>query len=139
MAVYQAIYNSLARICDQVSQAAFDFGFSKEEVYEVELAVDEACANIIEHSYGGECEGNIEVNCFYQNEEFRIIIRDYGCSFNPDQVPAPDLVSPVNQRREGGLGLYFMHHGMDDINFKPIDGNGTILTMIKYKKSAKLE
>jgi len=136
MAVYKAVYDSLARICDQVSQAAIDFGFTKEEVYEIELAVDEACTNIIEHSYGGECEGNIEVKNFEDNGKFTIVIRDYGCSFTPDHVAAPDLVSPVNQRREGGLGLYFMRHGMDDINFQPIDGNGTILTMVKYKKAA---
>ena len=41
-------FESLAGIRDFVNLAAKDAGFNEKEIYAVELAVDEACANIIE-------------------------------------------------------------------------------------------
>lgn len=134
MPVFPATFDSLAIICEKVRQAAINAGFTRTEVYEIELAVDEACSNIIEHSYGGEGLGDIECKCINRKSDFKIILRDTGCCFTPTDLPEPDLVSPVNKRHEGGLGLFYMRHVMDEISFEPCEGNGTILTMTKYKK-----
>jgi serine/threonine-protein kinase RsbW len=134
MTTYPAIFASLARICSQVRQAASVAGFEKNEVYEIELAVDEACSNIIEHSYGAEGLGDIRCDCIETTDSFSIILQDTGCCFDPGDVPEPDLVSPVGKRREGGLGIFFMRQGMDEVHFEPCEGTGTRLTMVRYKK-----
>ena len=139
MPVFPATFDSLAIICERVRQAAINAGFSPVEVYEIELAVDEACSNIIEHSYGGEGLGEIECKCINLKTEFKIILKDSGCSFDPSSIAEPDLVSPVNKRHEGGLGIFYMRHAVDEIRFEPCEGSGTILKMTKHKKAGERE
>jgi len=45
-------YSSLERIGDFVRKIAKEAGFESLSVYSIEMAVDEACSNIIEHAYG---------------------------------------------------------------------------------------
>lgn len=133
MTVYNATFDNLAKIDDQVRQAALKAGLSDKDIYEVELAVDEACSNIIEHSYGGEGLGEIDCECLSLPEGLKIVIHDNGCFFDPDKVPPPNFKLPVSKRNEGGLGLYFMRKLMDEVTFDPCHGSGTLLTMIKRK------
>ena len=84
MTQYSATYENLAKIDEQVRQAALKAGLSEKDIYDVELAVDEACTNIIDHSYGGEGLGEIECDCFSITEGLKIIIHDTGCFFNPE-------------------------------------------------------
>lgn len=134
MVVYPAELASLAKITDQVQKAAKQAGLSERAQYDVEVAIDEACANIIEHSYAGEAGGEIECTCQILPEGLKIVLHDTGCFFDPNEVPEPDIHSPLDQRKEGGLGLYFMRKLMDEVIFDPCQGQGTLLTMIKRKE-----
>lgn len=51
---YPANYKSLATISQFIIEQAEDAGFSPKDVYAIQIAVDEACSNIIDHAYGGE-------------------------------------------------------------------------------------
>lgn len=135
MTVYSATYDNLAKIDKQVRKAALKAGLSENDVYDVELAVDEACTNIIDHSYGGEGLGDIECVCQSIPEGIKIIIHDKGCFFDPNKVPTPNMKIPVAKRSEGGLGVYFMRRLMDEVSFDPCKESGTVLTMIKRKKT----
>jgi serine/threonine-protein kinase RsbW len=133
MVVYPARIDSLGRITNQVVQEAKAAGLSERAIYDVEVAIDEACVNIIEHSYGGEDKGEIECECQILPDGLKIVLHDTGCFFNPDDIPEPDLNSPLEERKTGGLGLYFMRKLMDEVSFDPCMGEGTTLTMIKRK------
>ncbi len=137
MTVYPAIYESLAKIDKQVRQAAIDAGFSENDAYDVELAVDEACTNIIDYSYGGEGLGEIECVCQQLSDGLKIIIVDTGCFFNPAGIPSTNVNLSLENRPEGGLGLFFIHQLMDEVKYDPCEGNGTTLTMIKRIRSNK--
>jgi len=56
-------YSNLEKISDFVAKNAQSAGLNEQDVYSVQLAVDEACANIIEHGYEGENKGDIECVC----------------------------------------------------------------------------
>jgi anti-sigma regulatory factor (Ser/Thr protein kinase) len=125
---------SLAKIREFVVAAAISAGFDDSEIYAVELAVDEACANIIEHAYGGEDQGNIQCTCRVKQGDLIIILRDQGKPFDPDQIPEPNIGAPLDELKEGGAGLYLMRKMMDEVefDFKPEEGN--ILRMVKRKE-----
>ena len=53
-------YENLVKISSFVVQAAKEAGFDAAATYAVELAVDEACSNIIDHAYGGENIGEMQ-------------------------------------------------------------------------------
>ena len=133
MTIYPAKIESLAAITGQVIQQAKAAGLSEKAIYDVEVAIDEAVVNIIEHSYGADENGEVDCSCQILPDGLQIVLHDTGCFFDPDDVPEPDLVSPLEERRTGGLGLYFMRKLMDQVSFDPCSGQGTRLTMFKKR------
>lgn len=140
-AVFIAQFESLDGIREFVGNAAEDSGLKARDVYAVQMAVDEACSNIIEHAYGGECQNEIKVSCFFEPDALTIQIIDCGERFNPLEVPEPDLNASLEERDAGGLGLFFMRKLMDEVHFsfdQDVNAENTgcnILTMIKHRQS----
>ena len=129
-------YASLAAIGQFIAEAAEAAGFAAPAVHEVELAVDEACSNIIEHAYGSEGRGDIEVTYRINDKGLTVILRDRGHPFDPNSVAAPDLEAPLEERNGGGLGLHFMRHLMDEVRFDFTSNSGNVLTMFKRREAA---
>ncbi len=130
-------FEYLAQIADFITQAARAAGLNDDDVFHVEMAVDEACSNIMEHAYRHQA-GDIELTCSMSEPgRLDIIIHDHGDSFNPESVPWPVVNDPtdLDNLTEGGLGLYFMRKLMDEVwfEFKPEHGN--TLYMSKRRKS----
>ncbi|MGD2142960.1 MAG: ATP-binding protein [Anaerolineae bacterium] len=131
---FPARYESLAAIGHFVARAAEQAGFDECGVYQVELAVDEACSNIIEHAYGGEGRGVIECSCRVHDEGLTVELRDQGLPFDPGSVPQPNLGANIEERTLGGLGLFFIHNLMDEVEFDFESEAGNILTLVKRKE-----
>ena len=136
--VFVANFKSLEEIRNFVGQAARDCGLSNASIYAVEMAVDEACTNIIEHAYQGECTEVIECTCRISEDGLHVQLKDCGTPFDPSNVPEPDVEASLEDRSPGGLGFFFMHKLMDEIFFEFIPGDEqhpgcNELTMIKYK------
>lgn len=127
-------FESLAGIRNFVNLAAKNAGFNEKEIYAVELAVDEACANIIEHAYDGEGKGQIECTCNDINGGLEIIIKDDGKPFDPDSVPSPDFSVDLEDLQPRGAGLFIIRNLMDDVSFTFSKNKGNILRMVKRKK-----
>jgi anti-sigma regulatory factor (Ser/Thr protein kinase) len=127
-------FDSLADICEFVTKAAKAAGLDVHAIYAVQVAVDEACSNIIEHAYGSRERGPIECTCRVNNDALTVTLRDYGRPFDPTQMPDPVLDCDLAERREGGLGLYFMRQMMDRVHFEFTPDSGNVLTLVKYRR-----
>jgi serine/threonine-protein kinase RsbW len=137
--VYAARFENLDHARDFVAGLAEKCGLEPAAVYAVQLAVDEAFSNIIEHAYGGESDEKIECKGLVDRNELTITLRDCGSPFNPELVPDPDLLAELEEREVGGLGLYFIRQLMDEIHFDfvrdPETGkNCNVLRMVKRKE-----
>ena len=104
----------------------------EDEVFQVQLAVDEACSNIIQHAYSGDTENTIRITCSVVGNDFIIKIRDWGKPFDPHSVPPPDLKSELAERRVGGLGIFLMRQVMNEVRYVFYDKMYNELTMIKH-------
>jgi serine/threonine-protein kinase RsbW len=132
-AVFPGRYQSLASISEFVLQAARQAGLDGKATYAVQMAVDEACTNIIEHAYGGEGNGTITCSVGFDPDSLTIQLEDNGKPFNPKKVRSPNTHLPLSRRKEGGLGLFFIRQYMDEVRFEFSAGAGNRLTMIKRK------
>ncbi len=96
--------------------------------YNIELAVHEACTNIVEHAYAG-VTGRIEIIFTLLEEPRRFVIelRDRGQSFNLADAAAPDLDQP----QTSGYGLFLVHQLMDEVAYYPEPGNN-LWRLVKY-------
>ena len=133
-ATFPARFESLSEIDDFVARHAQAAGLEPSDVFAVQLAVDEACSNIIEHAYGGEGSGDLECTCQIGEDGLTVVLRDHGQPFDPDRVPSPRLDAPLKEREAGGLGLHFMRRLMDEIRFAFSAEGGNVLTMIKRRR-----
>lgn len=136
---FQAKYSSLEPLRDLAGDTARDAGLDERAIYAVQMAVDEAFTNIIEHAYGQECDDEVECRFEVEGDALIIQMRDCGGSFNPEAIADPDLSAPLEEREVGGLGLFFMRQLMDEVRFQflPDEGGRTgcnVLTMIKRKE-----
>ena len=134
-AVFPARFDSLAAVGEFVTHAAEDAGLDARAVYAVQLAVEEAGANIIEHAYAGEGRGDIECTCMVNSNGLTVILRDYGRPFDPMSVPEPDLCASLEDRKARGLGLYLIRQLMDKVRFEFTPDSGNVLTMVKCKEA----
>jgi serine/threonine-protein kinase RsbW len=129
--VFPGVFTSLDKIRTFVGEQAESAGFDKMGVYEVQLAVDEACANIIEHAYGGEGHGDIECTCETGKNEITITLRDWGAKFDPDKVPEYDYKNmKLEDLPDGGAGVMMMKRIMDEVNYT-FSPKGNTLVLVK--------
>jgi serine/threonine-protein kinase RsbW len=126
-------YTSLEAISEFIAQAAEEAEFDSKDIYAIKLAVDEACSNIIEHSYGEKAGGQIYCSYKKLKDGLKITIQDWGKPFKPDEIPDPNFDVELQNLQPRGAGLYFMKNLMDEIKFDFNSGDGNLLIMIKRK------
>jgi serine/threonine-protein kinase RsbW len=115
-----------------VRPIAKEAGFDSFGIYSIEMAVDEACSNIIEHAYGQEGAGEIRCTCEFDEKHFKITLADRGQPFDPSKVPHPNLSDNLAERQAHGLGLHFIRKWMDEVHFIS-KGAENVLTMVKRR------
>jgi len=125
----EAKLENLSVIADFISSSMSQLGIDAD-VLEVQMAVDEACTNIIEYAYSGE-GGIINITCDVWDNNFVVTIRDKGKPFDPSSVPPPSLEADLEKRRIGGLGIYLMRKFMDDVSYSFDAEKGNTLVMRK--------
>lgn len=127
----KAILENVPVAIECVSQLAESAGFDQGALYEIQLAVDEACANVVQHAYEGSDPGDMEISCRFEDQTLSIRVRDWGWGFDPNGVEVPDVEAPLEERTLGGLGLFIVRNVMDDVKFTFDAVLGNELTMSK--------
>ncbi|MFZ6027872.1 MAG: SpoIIE family protein phosphatase [Chloroflexota bacterium] len=139
--VTPARYANLAAISEFAAAAAKTAGLDEAAIYSIQMAVDEACSNIIEHAYGGEDRGEIGCTCIDSESNFTIVLSDHGQAFDPNRIALPDIQASIEDRPIGGLGLFFIRQLMDDVRFefkpaKDAQPPTNLLTLVKRKSTS---
>lgn len=122
---------NLAMIREFVTRVAAQAGLSEVEVGQLELAVDEACANVIEHAYGDDKTKQVMVRAIFDEDALRIHVIDTGKGFDPTQVQQQDLKELMARRKTGGLGMRLIKTLMDEVHYDIEPGKRNELRMVK--------
>lgn len=111
-------------------------------VDEVVLAVDEACANAIRHSYGGDQNRPLTLLLRAQEVYIEIELRDEGLPIPPERVHPPALEQVESERMTpGGLGMHLIHQIFDEVSYEPGTerGNRVIMRLHRARAAGKTE
>lgn len=100
-------------------------------VFDLKLAVDEACTNVIEHGYKGMDPGSIILSFRIEPDRVLVQITDFGRVFEPASAPQPDVEAALEDRPMGGMGLYLIYKTMDNIDYQSSE-DGNTLTFTKF-------
>jgi serine/threonine-protein kinase RsbW len=132
--VFKSTTNALAEVREFVDELAARFGFGDKEVSEITLAVDEACTNVIKHAYKGKPDAEFEVRVLATGREFQIVVRDWGASFKPDEVPVPNIRDKYRKHKAGGLGIFLMKKLMDTVEYQDRDTSNEV-RLVRYLRN----
>jgi serine/threonine-protein kinase RsbW len=132
----QAVMENVPRATACVKEWAEELGFDDRALYQIQLAVDEACANVVDHAYDGCEPGDMEVACYFHDQQLIVRVRDWGEGFDPHAVAKPDVTAPLEERDLGGLGLFLVGKVMDRVKFTFDPERGNELCMAKRLRVA---
>ena len=82
----------LEEVREFVTSHAVLAGFDEMTVEQMKMAVDEACTNVIEHSYGGQSGQPVDITINVDPNKFVVVIRDKGRQFDQQAYREPDLI-----------------------------------------------
>jgi anti-sigma regulatory factor (Ser/Thr protein kinase) len=122
---------NLALIREFVGNVGSQAGLVEDDVAKLELAVDEAVANVIEHAHGHDSNKEVTVRATFDAATLRIEVVDEGEGFDPTTVPTTPVEQMVHDRRTGGLGLRVMRSLMDEVSYEIIPGERNRLRLLK--------
>lgn len=125
---------NLALIREFVTSVGRQATLSDEEIINLELAVDEACANVIEHAYGHDITKAVSVRAIFDDEKLLISVIDEGQGFDPGLVLSESVEQLVHERKSGGLGLRLIRTLMDEVKYEIVPGHKNELHMTKLIK-----
>jgi serine/threonine-protein kinase RsbW len=124
--------DNLELIREFIARVAEKSGFNEDDVNKIELAVDEACANVIKHAYDKDEHKPIDIAIEIAYDKLTIIIADTGKGFDLQKLKTPNLKEYLAEMRVGGLGIYLMKNLMDEVNFEVNPGVRNQVKMVKY-------
>ena len=131
--VIPGIQTLVPDVCDLIVATARRANLNERAVYHCQMAVDEACTNIIEHGFAeANHQGHIEVVCRDEANRFVISIYDDGPPFDPTLRDDPDPSIPITERKPGGWGIFFIKKMMDSVEYRYGDGRN-VLIVTKHK------
>jgi serine/threonine-protein kinase RsbW len=104
---------------------ARDCGFTDDQLFDIGLAVGEACANAVMHSATGE--SSFLVRAYDRSDRIVVTVTDPGDDALPPTLRDPDRI--------GGLGLLLIRRLMDHMSLEMSPGS-TKLTMSRRKRVA---
>jgi serine/threonine-protein kinase RsbW len=125
---------NLSMIRDFVCAIAERAGLEPGDVAKLELAVDEGCANVIEHAYGRDNTKEVSIRATFDQDAIHIVVNDTGKGFDPASVEQMELESLAAARKSGGLGMQLMKKLMDEVHYEIIPGEKNELRMVKRLK-----
>ncbi len=108
---------------------AQESGFSENEVNALAMAVDEAAANVIRHTYRNSPGGRMALEVLDFADRLEFVIEDSGPKVQPERVRH----RPLNDVRPGGLGTFFIKCFTDSSSYDEAFTEGNRLRLVKFK------
>ena len=110
------------------------FSSDQDTVDSIELAFNEAYANISRHAYKSGVKGPVQIEIFVKDRMLEIRLEDNGENFNPTEVKEPDF----QNLGESGLGIWLMKQFMDDLVYESGECGQNVLRLIKRIPDEKM-
>lgn len=126
--------DSLSILRNLVLEAARRAELSELESCKLEIAVCEACANIVEHSYRGAQDKHIKVTLEIHPTRVVVTINDQSSeSFPVTKMEIITVDEFLASNRKRGLGTYIIRNFVDKVehSFSPKRGNRLRLTKFR--------
>ncbi|MDD5629066.1 MAG: ATP-binding protein, partial [Elusimicrobia bacterium] len=121
-----------------VRKCAEKFGFQEPALGEIELAAEEAVANVIKHAFEAGERADFDIVAERVPLGLRLVIKDRGLPFDPTLLQDYDPAQ-ASRRDAAGLGLHLMKKSMDVVSFVNLGCQGKELHLVKRLPQKNIE
>ena len=108
-------------------------GLSDEQCRDFEVALDEACTNVVRYAFAGEARGQMAVTFCPDAGGLTVEVRDQGRPFDPKEGARIAEQKQAQDPASGGMGLRLMRQLADAVHYRRDEREGNCLTLTKYK------
>lgn len=110
--VHRLMIRTAVKCTAQVGQI---LSFDEKDIYNLQLAVEEAACNVVDHFSGipGEDE-RIHLEFYVEGDELVVSIREKGIPFDFGQT-GEYTFDNIDNMSQPGLGMLLMHEGVDSV------------------------
>lgn len=116
----------LTRVAESVDEFCATNDLPAECGFKLNIAFEELLTNTINYGYDDGRRHEITLDLAIENGELVAELSDDARPFDPLQAPPPDLDSPIEERRIGGLGVHLVKTMMDEVAYAYRDGRNHI-------------
>ncbi len=125
-------HNLIPAIQGYAGKIAEIAGFSQNDCKKIQLAVEEACLNVINNSFFPEEDAEFDIQFLKLMDGIEIHVHDMGLPYNPGLTPVYDPTADLLEQDMGGLGTFLINKTMDEYRFNNLGIKGKEVVMIKY-------
>ena len=124
--------SELARVTEAIESLGASHGWPARWTMNLNLSLDELITNIVSYGYRDTDEHEIRITLTEGDGSLVAVLEDDGIAFDPfTTAPEPDLDAGVDERRIGGLGVYFVKTLMDEVAYERVDGCNRITLVLR--------
>lgn len=111
-------------------------GFSQHDSRKIQLAVEEACLNVIHQSFMQDEEGEFDLRFIRRPDGIEIHVHDLGLPYNPKDDPVFDPAADLDNQNLSGLGTFLIRNTMDEYAYHNLGKDGKEMVLLKYFESS---
>ncbi len=121
-----SLVQNLNQVKSWAEKCWLDSGFPADKMHGMLLAIEEVYANVCFHGYRNK-PGPVKFQFFRgQDRSITYKITDWARPFDVTKVAAPDIKSPMADRKIGGLGVLLVREMADEIQWSYENGTNTL-------------
>ena len=120
----------ISRLSQFIEEIGEEFSLKPDVVFNLNLVLEEAVANVINYAYPKEDHESIYLSARMHKETIILVLTDTGKEFDPTKAPEADITLSAEDRPVGGLGIFLIRQIMNEGKYERIDGKN-ILTLEK--------
>lgn len=133
-ALFKRNIGALERVFEFTGTFASERGLGDATVYAMNLVVEELFTNVVK--YGAASGSDVSICVDVTGGELVIEIVEANTDpFDITAAPGVDVNRPLDERREGGLGIHLIRSIMDYINYEYSNGCARIVVRKRLEGS----
>ena len=118
---------------DAVAAFCLELNPTLSDLSDVKTAVSEAVTNCTVHAYKGEL-GIITVECEIEDDKLHIKVSDTGKGIPDVDKAVQPFYTTLPDDERSGMGFTIMQTFMDEFRVNSVEGEGTVVYMVKCFK-----
>ena len=123
----RAVTENIPAVTDFINGQLEALGCPVKARIQFDTAVDELFSNIANYAYGsGTGDAEVRFSFDAATRTVCVAFSDGGTPFDPLSLDDPDVTSPAEERRIGGLGIFLVRKLMDRMEYRYENGRNLL-------------